>query len=231
MRACSDIPVCTGIPSQDKNGRFFYTIFPFGSVGRDVWAEKFKTLFTKTQFDVEFMYSAVDGNAVRVVFALVNRRNPNISPHGVGTLIQKRFTHDAGKGFAPVLTLDEATFVIVIAHIARYRVTTEPHMDVFNPKNPMIGDVGSCLAATVVEWVRFTSCRMMLDGLQQDLQTPDLRDRIRSWNEGHCLYHEIPFRYDMEDGKYWNSKDKLADSVSAIFQVGFDFCLGSVGIY
>lgn len=205
-----------------------YTVFPFGSFGASGWAQAFKNMMASKQFALDFMYGAADGNCARVVFALRHHRNPEISPHGVGTMIQQLFPHVHGKGFAPVLTLDEATLVVVIGHIARYRNSTEPHNDAFNASNPVSGDVGNCLASTVVEWVRFTSCRPMLDGLQHDLTNSALREHVRSWNMGVCKFHQIPFQYDMEDPVFWNSRDKLADSVSAVFQVGEGFQIEGV---
>ena len=173
-------------------------------------------MFTIKQFIVDFMYGGTDGVCARVVFSLSHRKNPVISPHGVGSLIRKEFPHKHGKGFAPVLTLDEPTLAVVIAHIARYRVTTEPHRDVFGPTN---GDVGTCLAATIVEWVRFTSCRLMIDGLFHELEGTPLAEGIRLYNQKVCTYYDIPSPYGFEDRAAWNSKDKMADSVSAIFQV------------
>jgi len=197
-------------------GRFFYTSFSFGEVGPDLWAAKFKKMFAEKQFIIDFMYGGTDGVCARVVFSLSHRKNPVISPHGVGSLIRKVFPHKHGKGFAPVLTLDEPTLAVVIAHIARYRVTTEPHRDVFGPTN---GDVGTCLAATIVEWVRFTSCRLMIDGLFHELEGTPLAEGIRLYNQKVCTYYDIPSPYGFEDRAAWNSKDKMADSVSAIFQV------------
>jgi hypothetical protein len=173
-------------------------------------------MFAQKRFVLDFLYGGTDGHCVRAVFSLSHKSRPVISPHGVGTLIQTEFPHKHGKGFVPVLTLDEPTVAVVIAHIANYRVTTEPHKDVFNPTN---GDVGSCLAATVVEWMRFTSCRLMIDGLYHELEGMPLAEDIRSWNQGVCTFHGIPSPYGYEDRKVWNSRDKTADSVSAIFQV------------
>lgn len=173
-------------------------------------------MFALKQFDVDFMYGGTDGVCARVVFSLSHTKNPVISPHGVGSLIRKKFPHKHGKGFAPVLTLDEPTLAVVIAHIARYRVTTEPHRDVFDSTN---GDVGNCLARTIVEWVRFTSCRLMIDGLFHELEGMPLAEGIRLYNQKVCAYHHIPSPYGFEDRAAWNSKDKMADSVSVIFQV------------
>lgn len=190
--------------------------------GASEWAKAFKQMFADKRFLIDFMYGAVDGTAVRVVFGLRHLSNPKISPHGVGALLQKLFAHKDRKGFSPVLAVDETTLVVVLAHIARYRNTTDPAKDMFNPYDSSVGDVGNELAATVVEWVRYTSCRLMLDGLQRDLDTVDssaLRTKVMHWNKDTSKLHGIPFQYNIENPKVWNSKDKMAKSASVIFQV------------
>lgn len=141
----------------------------------------------------------------------------------MGSLIQKRFPSKQGKGFAPVLPLDESNLVVAIAHVARHRVTKDPGTDMFSPFDPRIGDVGNELAETVVEWVRFSSCGMMLDGLQRELNE-ELRARVRQYNETYCSKRlGYPPPYDLYDPKLWNSKDKKAHTVSVLFQVRFIF--------
>lgn len=205
---------------QSRSGRFFFTIFPFMEYGPDGWAEGLKRMFQGSRFELQFMYGACDGHAVRVVFGVSHKTNPKVLPRGLAVLIQKTFTKGDRRGFIPMLSLDETgTFLTAIAHVGRYRVTTDPRKDAFNLYDPCVGDVGDALAETVVEWVRFTSCRLMLDSLQSELDDPVQREQVRSYNLKICEIHGIPFEYDMESLKVWNSKDKLANSVSVIFQV------------
>lgn len=175
-------------------------------------------MLASKRLELDFMYSAVDGSAVRLVMALWHKTNPKVSPHGVGVLIQNLFSRD-GKGFAPVLALlEDSVLVVALAHIARYRVSIEPNKDMFSPFEPLVGDVGSELATIVVEWVRFTSCHKMLDGLQNDLEHEGLRQSVRRYNEKFCEHAGIPFVYDVE-GREEYSRDKWGTNVSALFQV------------
>ena len=214
--------------AQKENGRFFYTIFPFGRFGPDNWAPALKSMLADHRFLIDFMYGAVDGAAVRLVIALKHRTNPQVKPHGVGVMIQKLFTFDGKRGFSPVLALNDSVLVLAIAHVARYRVSVQPELDMFSPFNPRIGDVGTELAETVVEWVRFSSCRLMLDGLQRELQHDELRQRVRKYNEDYCRHLGLDFAYDVEEPKDWNSRDKKAHTVSALFQVSAHSARASV---
>ena len=168
------------------------------------------------------MYGGVDGCAVRLVIAVRHGTNPKVSPHGLGVLIQNLFGKAEGKSFAPVLTLNAETLMMAISHVSHYRNSTNCKKNVFSPYDPSVGDVGNELAGLLVEWMRFTSCRLILDGLQRDLENPELREYVRKWNEDCCRHNGIPFQFDAEDPAFckWNSRDKEAHTVSALFQVG-----------
>lgn len=168
------------------------------------------------------MYGGIDGSAVRVVFGISHATNPRISPHGVATLIQRTFPSGERRGFVPMLNVDDPSiFIVSIAQIGRYRVSTDARRDAFNPYNPRVGDVGGPLEETVAEWARITACGTILDCLQAELENPVLRQQVRDDTLKVCANHGIPLQYDLESLKGWNSKDKTASSVSAIFQVGF----------
>lgn len=201
------------------NGRFFYTIFPFGRFGPEHWAPALKQMLSDKRFHVDFMYGAVDGSAVRLVIALRHLTNPDVSPHGIGVLIQNLFNHENRNTFSPVLALNDSVLILAIAHIARYRVSVKPELDMFSPFDIRVGDVGTALAETIVEWVRFSSCRLMLDGLQKELKCDALRLGIRKYNEDYCTLTGIKNPYDIEDPQDWNSRDKRAHTVSVLFQV------------
>ena len=185
----------------------------------DGWADALKRVLRDHQFEVDFMYGATDGQGARVVFSVVHPKNPRISPHGIASLIQRVFNYGEVRGFVPMLNVDEpSVFIACIAQIARYRVSTNPRKDAFNPYDPTLGDVGCKLAETIVEWTRYTACHLQIDSLQAELENADLRDQVRAYNLKICQIHGIPFHYDRESTKVWNSKNKTASCVSAIFQ-------------
>lgn len=180
-------------------------------------------MFQANRFELHFMYGGIDGSAVRVVFGISHATNPRISPHGIAALIQRTFPSGERRGFVPMLNVDDPSiFIVSIAQIGRYRVSTDARRDAFNPYNPRVGDVGGPLEETVAEWARISACYPIIDCLQAELKdNPVLRQQVRDDTLRICEIHGIPLQYDLESLKNWNSKDKTASSVSAIFQVGF----------
>jgi len=207
------------------NGSFFFTIFPYEKVGLERWADVFKSTLARRRFKIPFMYAGTDGRAVRLVFSVYHEQNPIITTKGLGQLISNEFLPPSPDGsrsktFIPVLRLDEKRFpqflTIILGHIAKLRVSTNPEQDKFNTGNPITGDAGDAFYAMFVQLIRATSCARMIRGLYQSLHEP-LKDEFKRETQRCMDLLGIKFNFDWAQEQWDNIK--MCSAVSLLIQV------------
>jgi hypothetical protein len=203
------------------NGSFFFTIFPYEKYGAENWASVFKSTLERRRFKIPFMYSGTDGRAVRLVFSVYHEQNPIITTKGLGQLISNAFIPlnadgSRPKTFIPVLRLDMRLLPIVISHVAKLRVTTNPEKDEFNTANPITCDAGDAFYAMFVQLIRATSCARMIRGLYQSLRQP-LKDEFKRETQRCMGLLGIEFNFDWAQEQWDNVK--MCNAVSLLIQV------------
>ena len=209
---------------QRMNGSFFFTIFPYEAVGLEHWAGVFKSTLGRRRFKIPFMYAGTDGRAVRLVFSVYHEQNPIITTKGLGQLISNAFIPSNADGsrpktFIPVLRLEpEMRFLpIILGHVAKLRVSTNPEQDKFNTDNPITGDAGDAFYAMFVQLIRATSCARMIRGLYQSLHQP-LKDEFKRETQRCMGLLGIKFNFNWAQEQWDNVK--MCSAVSLLIQVG-----------